>query len=87
MTLLFAVEKKVLKVELEEERSKIQHHSDKLRVHEKELTVAKEELRKKEIEVNTQVQDIKIATENKYRVIEKGSIKSCFMYIFFKISF
>ncbi|KAK4029361.1 hypothetical protein OUZ56_022359 [Daphnia magna] len=58
-----------LKVELEEERSKIQHHSDKLRVHEKELTVAKEELRKKEIEVNTQVQDIKIATENKYRAI------------------
>ncbi|XP_057366083.1 cingulin-like protein 1 [Daphnia carinata] len=58
-----------LKVELDEERSKIQQQSENLRVHEKELIVAKEELRKKEIEVNTQVQDVKIATENKYRAI------------------
>ena len=58
----------MLKIELDQERLKIQHQSDKLRIHEKELIVAKDELRKKEIEVNSQVQDIKIATENKYRV-------------------
>lgn len=57
-----------LKVELDQERSKIQHQSDKLRQHEKELITAKEELRKKEIEVSTQLQDVKIATENKYQV-------------------
>ena len=33
--------------------------------------MAKEELRKKEIEVNSQVQNVKIETENKYRVIIK----------------
>jgi hypothetical protein len=60
---------KVLKIELDQERMKIQHQSDKLRIHEKELIVAKDELRKREIEVNSQVQDVKIATENKYRVI------------------
>lgn len=60
---------KALKVELDQERSKIQHQADKLHKHEKELITAKEELRKKELEVNSQTQDVKIATENKYRVI------------------
>lgn len=60
---------KALKVELDQERLKIQHQADKLHKHEKELITAKEELRKKELEVNSQTQDVKIATENKYRVI------------------
>ena len=60
----------MLKVELDQERLKIQHQSDKLRIHEKELILAKEELRKREVEISSQVQDVKIATENKYRVIK-----------------
>ena len=48
---------------------KIQTQSDKLRHHEKELLIAKEDLRQKEIEVSSRLQDVKISTENKYRVI------------------
>lgn len=77
--------KKVLKVELDEERLKIQQQSENLRLHEKELTVAKEELRKKEIEVNSQVQDVKIATENKYRVMVVILI-AFFYFCFHKLS-
>lgn len=69
MNKLNFLSEKVLKVELDQERLKIQNHSDKLRLHEKELILAKEELRKRELEINSQVQDAKIATENKYRVI------------------
>lgn len=64
----------MLKIELDQERSKIQHQSDKLRLREKELIMAKDELRKREIEINSQVQDVKIATENKYRVIVTSSM-------------
>ncbi len=54
---------------MDQERLKIQHQSDKLRLHEKDLIMAKEELRKKEMEVNSHVQNVKIETERKHHVI------------------
>lgn len=53
----------------EQEHAEIKRQSDKLLQHEKQLTAAQEQLRKKELEVATKVQDVKIQTENKYRVI------------------
>ena len=68
----------VSKMDWEEERAKIQSQSDKLVQHEKELMVAQEQLRKKELEVASQVQHVKIETENKYRVINK-TVESIFL--------
>lgn len=76
---------KALKVELDQERLKIQHQADKLHMHEKELIIAKEELRKKELEISSQTQDVKIATENKYRVMFLRTNDSVFAVLLFII--
>lgn len=57
-----------MRMDFEQERDRIQSQSDKLLQHEKQLAVAQEELRKKELEVSSRVQEIKIETEDKYRV-------------------
>ena len=58
-----------MKMNLEQEHEKIKHQSDKLTEHDKQLMLTQEQLRKKEIEISGQVQDVKIQTENKYRVL------------------
>lgn len=57
-----------MKMNLEQEHEKIKRQSDKLTEHDKQLMATQEQLRKKEIEIAGQVQDVKIQTENKYRV-------------------
>ncbi len=57
-----------MKMNLEQEHEKIKRQSDKLTEHDKQLMLTQEQLRKKEIEISGQVQDVKIQTENKYRV-------------------
>lgn len=58
-----------MKMNLEQEHEKIKRQSDKLTEHDKQLMLTQEQLRKKEIEISGQVQDVKIQTENKYRVL------------------
>lgn len=70
-----------MKMNLEQEHEKIKRQSDKLTEHDKQLMLTQEQLRKKEIEISGQVQDVKIQTENKYRVL-LPSILIIFIYHF-----
>ena len=58
----------VLKVDLDLKQSDVQQQLEKLRQHEQRLIATDEQLRKKEVEIDSKVQEAKIETENKYRV-------------------
>jgi len=58
----------VLKVDLDFKQSDVQQQLEKLRQHEQRLISTDEQLRKKEVEIDSKVQEAKIETENKYRV-------------------
>ena len=55
-----------MKVDLKQ--SDVQQQLEKLRQHEQRLIATDEQLRKKEVEIDSKVQEAKIETENKYRV-------------------
>ena len=67
-TYLFSLFFTALKVDLDLKQSEVQQQIEKLRQHENRLMAFEEQLRKKEIEIDSKVQDVKIETENKYRV-------------------
>ena len=57
-----------MKVDLDLKQSDVQQQLEKLRQHEQRLIATDEQLRKKEVEIDSKVQEAKIETENKYRV-------------------